>query len=361
MSYLILSAIVIAISYYYDRLKQSEKVTKGVNALFYVLICFSLCLFAGLRTRYNDTYAYIEGFSEVTTNFNDIFVGDFSISKVYLFRIWNFLIYNFISKNANVYLFLCSIVFVFPAVRLIQKYSKQFTFSMILFMFAGMYLFSLAGLKQAMATGVILMGLPHLFKKQYVRYYLFCVLSISFHAYSIFFLILPLLGVEIFNKRTVIFCLTIIAIGMLLPYISGAIAAIIEFLGKDVSEETLQTGSVNILRAFVYLVPFVLTILSINNLKTTSIEEKWLIKIGILSTVFMFLSLFGNPILFGRIPQYFLMGTVISMPLLIERTFVKRELSLILFLAIVCYIIFGVYGLYIDGAFSKDIFGLIWL
>ncbi len=360
MNYLILSAVVISISYFYDRLKNAEKLTKGVKILFYMLICLSLCLFAGLRTQYNDTYAYIKEFSLTTNKFSSIFEGEFSISKVYLFRIWNYIIYNFISHNANVYLFLSSAIFVFPAVNLILKYSKQFTFSMILFMFGGLYLFTLAGLKQAIATGVVLMGLPHLFKKQYFRYYLYCILSIGFHAYSIFFLILPLLGVEIFNKRTVIFCITIIGVGVLLPYISGAITAIIEFLGKDVSEETIQTGSVNILRAIVFLVPFILTVLSINNLKTVSLEEKQLIKIGALSTIFMILSLFGNPVLFGRIPQYFLIGIVVSMPLLIEKTFIEKEIPIIFFVAIICYIVFGLYGLYVDGAFSKDIFGLIW-
>lgn len=360
MNYLILSAVVISISYIYDRFKSAGKLSKGVNVLFYTLICFSLCLFAGLRTKYNDTYAYISEFLNTTSNFDSIFEGEFSISNVYLFRVWGYLIYNLISHNSNVYLFLCSIVFVCPSVYLIKKYSKNFTFSMILFTFGGMYLFSLAGLKQAMATGVILLGLPRLFKKQYIRFYIYCFLSIGFHAYSLFYLVIPLLGVEIFNKRTVLFCLGIVLIGLLLNYFSGVITEIIELLGKDVSEETLQTGSVNIFRAFVFLVPFALTILSINNLETASIEEKWLIKIGILSTAFMVLSLFGNPILFGRIPQYFLIGTVVTMPLLIEKTFVKKELPIILFIAIICYIVYGLYGLYIDGALSSDIFGLIW-
>lgn len=360
MNYLILSAVVISISYIYDRFKSAGKLSKGVNVLFYTLICFSLCLFAGLRTKYNDTGMYILTFSQTTDDYSKLFESEFSISNVYLFNIWNYVIYNFLSQDANVYLFLCSIVFVCPSVYLIKKYSKNFTFSMILFTFGGMYLFSLAGLKQAMATGILLIGLTNLFKKQYFKYYIFCLLSIGFHAYSLFYLVLPLLGVEIFNKRTVLFCLGIVLIGLLLNYFSGVITEIIELLGKDVSEETLQTGSVNIFRAFVYLVPFVLTILSINNLNTTSIEEKWLIKMGVLSTAFMVLSLFGNPILFGRIPQYFLIGTVITMPLLIEKTFVKKELPIILFIAIICYIVYGLYGLYVNGALSSDIFGLIW-
>ena len=86
----------------------------------------------------------------------------------------------------------------------------------------------------------------------------------------------------------------------------------------------------------------------------------WFIKIGILSTTFMVLALFGNPVLFGRIPQYFLIGIVVVLPLLVEKAFINNEKKIIVTVAILCYISYGLYGLYIDGAFAKDIFQLIW-
>lgn len=353
--------ITIGLSYFYERLKKTGRISKGLQRFFYWAICLSLCLFAGLRTKYNDTYAYIHGFKYSTpNNFSSIFFGEFSIAKVYLFQIWNYVIYHFVSKSANVYLFLCAMVFVCPAISLMEKYSKKFTFSILLFMFAGMYLFSLAGLKQAMATGVVLMGLPYLFKKDYVKYYLCCVCSMGFHAYSIFFLIVPILGNEIFNKRTMVFCVSIIVLGVSLSYFSRIISEIVELLGKEISEETIQSGSVNILRALVFLVPFVLTVLGRKNLGEITEPEKWFVKIGILSTAFMVLALFGNPVLFGRIPQYFLFGIVVVLPLLIEKAFAQQERSMVTFLAVVGYVLFGLYGLYTDGAFTQDIFGLIW-
>lgn len=360
MNYLVLSTIVIGTSYIYERFKNTEKISKGVRCFFYAIICFMLCLFAGLRTKYNDTGAYIKQFQNTPNNFASLSSSDFSLSEVYLFKIWNYVIYHFVSQNANVYLFFSSIVFVCPAIYLIEKYSKNFTFSIILFMFGGMYLFSLAGLKQAMATGLILIGLPHLFKRQYFKYYIYSILALGFHTYSIFFLLVPLLGNEIFNKRTILFCIGIIVIGVLLSYFSGAISAIIELLGKDISEETIQSGSVNILRAVVFLVPFVLTVLGRKNLGQAIEAERWIVKIGMVSTVFMTLALFGNPILFGRIPQYFLIGVVISMSLLIEKVFARNERNYVLIIAGGLYIFYGLYGLYVDGAFARDIFQLIW-
>ena len=360
MNFLVLSVIVILISSLYERLKRTKEVSKGTRWFFYTTICFLLCLFAGLRTRYNDTVSYIVSFSNTPKDFSSLFLQEFSISEVYLFKIWNYIIYNFISQNENVYLFLCAIVFVCPAIYLIEKHSKNFTFSILLFMFGGMYLFSLAGLKQAMATGIILIGLPHLFKREYIKYYIYCLLAIGFHAYSIFFFLVPLLGGEVFNKKTIIFCIAIVSIGVLLSQFSEVISAIIEWLGKDISAGTIQSGSVNILRVAIFLVPFVLTVVGRKNLEQATESEKWFVKIGILSTMFMVLSLFGNPILFGRIPQYFIVGIVVSMPLLIQKAFAKNDQPAVVFIFVICYILFGIYGLYKDGAFARDIFGLIW-
>ena len=230
----------------------------------------------------------------------------------------------------------------------------------MLFMFLGMYLFSLAGLKQAMATGIVMMAFPGLIKKRYFKYYLFCILAVGFHAYSILFLIVPLLGEDPFNKRTAFFCLTAIFIGILMSYFSGAISAVINLLGKEVSEDTIQSGSVNVLRVVVFLIPFVLSIRASKKLSILPAEEKVFIKIGMLSSVFMVLALFGNPILFGRIPQYFLIGIIVSMPLLIDKGFVSDEKKLVTVIACFCYILYGLYGLYTDGAFTRDIFQLIW-
>lgn len=359
MVYIVLAFIAIGISLLYDLLKVNH-CSKGIKILFYFVICFVLCLFAGLRSEYNDTSIYIRNFANTPSEFSSLFVGEFKISNIYLFKLWDYLIYNFISTDFHVYFLLSSVVFVCPSVYLIQKYSKNFTFSMILFMFGGMYLFSLAGLKQAMATGIILMALPFLFKKNYVVYFIACFIALFFHAYSLFFFIIPLLGIEVFNKRTIVFCISLVVIGLFLSLFSGVISAIVEFLGKDVEEEVFLEGSVNIFRALVFAVPLVLTIIANKELKNVNREEKILIKIGILSSMFMILSLFGNPILFGRIPQYFLIGIVVSLPLLIKKIFNSKDQKTVMMIAIIFYIIFGVYGLNEAGAFTSDIFQLAW-
>jgi hypothetical protein len=301
--------VVIIISYFYEYASKTASIKRTGKAVTLAILCLTLCGFAGLRTSYNDTETYINGFLNSQNQFAELFNLKFSISNVYLFKIWNYLIFTYISSNVNVYLFLCSVVFVAPYVYLIAKNSKNFTISVFLFMFLGGYLFSLAGIKQAMATGIIMMGIPSLINKKYLKFYLCCIVAVGFHTYSFIFMILPLLGKEVFNKRTGLFIAIVLTVGVGMSYFSEVISAIIKLLEHNVEDEIVFTGSVNVLRAVVFTIPFILALFAKDTIcETCSDGEKWFLKISILSSVFMILALFGNPILFGRIPQYFLIG-----------------------------------------------------
>lgn len=361
MNYIIFSVVALGLSGVYAWIKQNSPNEKALRGILLGLIIAVLSGFAGLRTRYNDTYTYLLSYQRMTDNFSTLFRGEFSISNVYLFNMWGYFIHHYISSNVNVYFFLSSLVFVIPAVLLINKYSSHFFLSMLIFLFGGMYLFSLAGLKQSMATGILLMGFSTLLKKQYIRYYIVCLIAVGFHTYSFVFFILPLLGNDkIFNKWTVVIVVGIMVLGVGLSYFSPLIKRLIELLGKDINEEQLQEGSVNIIRAAVFIVPLILLLFSHKRIDDEgSPEVKVFIKLSILCTMFMILALFGNPILFGRIPQYFYIGPVITLPYIIGKTFLKSEVRSIGAIAGVLYILFGVYSLYKDGAFAIDIFRLI--
>lgn len=356
MSYLILSLTVIFLSMLYEDGKRKRTISRGTQRVLIGAIVLLLCLFAGLRNGYNDTVAYIGIFRHTPSDISDIFVGKFSISRVYLFGLWNYIVYHFVSANVHVYFFLSSLLFVLPAVLLIKKYSRSFSFSMLLFMMAELYLFSLAGLKQAMAMGLILIALPFLFQKRYLRYYFFCLLAIGFHSYSLLFLLLPLLGAAVLNKRTVFASIGILIVGVGFSFFSGIISDLIQLLGENESVEVLQSGSVNVLRALVYLVPVVLILMGRRKIAEQGRAESIFIKMGIFSSMFMILALFGNPILFGRIPYYFQLGSIISFPFLIENAVARKDRMPLYAAASACYVIFGLYGLYIDGVFSGDIF-----
>ena len=355
MNYILLSIAVVLLSFLYEKVKKDKTLAR----LVLMVMCLLLAWFAGSRTSYNDTYAYRYEFLKTGNNIAYVFKGAFSISNVYLYNLWRFIIRNYITSNVHIYFFLSSLLFVVPSVRLICKYSENVVFSMFLFVWCGMYLFSLAGLKQSMATGLFLLSIPSLIEKKYVKYYLYNFFGIWFHTYSIVLWVVPLLGRKLFNKITFWFSFFLIVLGINLNLFSGWISSILEVIGKEVDETTIVSGSVNLYRALVFLVPIFLMIIGRHKLEEQIKEsDNLFLKIALLSGLFMFLALFGNPILFGRIPQYFYIGIIIGLPYLIRVVFNKRDTKLVFLASVVLFAIYGFYGIYVDKILSRDVFGM---
>lgn len=354
MAFVLLTSLTVALSFLIIKFNGM----KGFKTFLIILVCFLLCYFAGSRTKFNDTESYIADFLKTPTTINDIFIDEFSIGNVYLFQLWKFVIFNYISQNVHIYFFLSSLIFVVPCVFLIFRYSKSPVFSIFLFVWCGMYIFSLAGLKQSLAIGVLALALVALYKRKFILYFLLNLIAIGFHAYSIVFLILPFLGLEVFNKRTVLFIILFLIFTLTLSNNVEFVTFVTKLIGKDVSEETALDGSVNIFRALVFIIPLILMVIGRKKLSSLSNHNKIFVKTTLLCGLFMFLALFGNPILFGRIPQYFMIGFVITMPLLIRIAFGKSYYKSVVFVATICFALYGLYSCINNKVFISNRFGL---
>ena len=360
MNYVILTIIVVILSLLYDNMKDSGD--KTIRMALLLSICAVLCLFASLRSSYNDTKSYIAIFQSTPTNFYSIFADEFLIGNTYLSRIFNFLIYNFLSKDYHIYFFVCSVFFVVPAIFVMEKYSVNFSFSVLLFMTSGLYLFSLAAIRQSIAIGLLILGFDAFNQQRYRRYIYLCLLATSFHIYSIIALVLIFLKKEkLFGVKMNIACIGVLLLGVGMTEFSAFFSEFASVIGKDISQEEINTGSVSIYRAMVYLAPFILIFVSRIKLNRKNIYvQNVFVLLTILSAMLMTLALFGNPVLLGRLPYYFLFGTVISIPYVVNNAFTKSSVGLAKFMVILCYCAYEIYELHLDEAFTRDIFKLMW-
>ena len=362
MGYIVFSLFIVILSLIYKNI--SLKVGNS-RQIFLLVICLALSFFAGSRTIYNDTYWYRSFFLDMIHMESSQLLEDFNIGNVPLFRIWTFFIYNYISNNFHVYFFLSSLIFVVPFIFFIDKYSKNFVFSIFVFLTFDIYLFSLAAIKQCMAMGFMIIGISILINnktqdiKKYICYYLCCLIAIGFHPYSIVYLFLPLLGTKS-NKRTIIFYLIIIAIG-LLGNVSSIGVFLSNLIGKELDEQLVASGSVSILRLLVFLVPVGLSLMISKRERVNLLRyDAFNLKLSNISTVSMSLALFASPILFGRLSYFFIIGMVAVYPTLIDNAIKDFKLRNAVYTsAIVLFLFFGVFTLYKYGAFTEsDVFGM---
>lgn len=106
------------------------------------------------------------------------------------------------------------IIYVSAIARLIHKDSTDKIYSIILFITIGLYMFSLAGLKQTMAMGLVLHAFMEMRSKRYVTTVLLFILAFFAHPTAIIFLPAFLLyhGRNIRNYNVVVICLILLLV-----------------------------------------------------------------------------------------------------------------------------------------------------
>lgn len=121
-----------------------------------------------------------------------------------------------ISTDPQCFIIFSSIVTIVPCAIFIYKNSEDVVFSTVFYLGYNMYMMSLNVVRQAMAVGIILLGLKALKHKKYLVYVLFVLVATLFHTTAIVALLLLLCNFLTFKKKTfyVLAALTIaIAVG----------------------------------------------------------------------------------------------------------------------------------------------------
>lgn len=186
-----------------------EESHRGVDArkrvdIYMVALIIFLILFAGLRTRYNDTQNYIQGFQQSET------IRVFLSNSENLNLLHNPLFYGFqalirtFTDNFTVFFIICATIINVLNVRFIKRNVQRndFALSMFLYVALGTLILSLAAQKQTLTMAILTLALTQLFQKKYVKYFIIVFLAGLVHSYGWLFLFLPLLDCEIWSMRT---------------------------------------------------------------------------------------------------------------------------------------------------------------
>lgn len=311
-----------------------------------IAMCIVMSLFCGLRTAYNDTETYISGFRNAPTPSEYLATKPNLLGNPAFYLIQSVFKYC-IADNANLF-FLCVAFFsVTTMVTFVRQYSKSFAFSTIMLFSLGLYLSNFAATKQCIATSIVLMAIPALLKRQYIKYILVVLIASLFHAYALMSIILPLFLNKPWSKITYItIFIFLIAIFTFETSISNFLD-LADSLGKEISEEVVfGTQGINIFRLAVFCIPVLISFVFRYRIRMReSIYAEYLfINMAILSFLVMALGIFNAANLFGRSANYFQIGAVISLPWMINIVFDKKSAKWFLMVASVFYLVFFWYG-----------------
>ena len=322
----------------------------------YILLVTVLVLFAGLRTSYNDTGNYIRGFNNAPGL--AAFLSDpenLNPFKNPLFYLYQSFLKSFTS-NSQVLIFTTSLFTQIAFVGFIKRYSQDFTFSIFLYLTLGTFVFTLAAMKQVVGMAFLMMAVPYLEKKKWIRYYGLVIIAMLFHTYAVAFAILPLFFKRPWKMFTFIFVAVVAVLMMNFTEVITEFMDQANDLGKTLAEyEIFDNNSVNIFRLAVYAVtPLISLVFQKWVFHRSSPTENMLIHMSIISLAFMTMGTQSGANMFGRMATYFELGTICCLPQMLKKIFDRPSYRLVATVATVCFFGYFAYAYGISMDFGRE-------
>lgn len=326
--YLTMLAIVFTLSYYVQtqqRVSMQNPIRKahtqdGRWVLISIIILMSL--FAGLRRYVGSDYSEYEW---LFGNYMKKPIWFTILEEEGLF--WGISsVVGLFSSNTMFVFLTTSTIIVALIVKLISKYSINFSLSMFLYLTMMMYFNSFNGIRQWTAAAIIISGFPLLLEKKTWKYCLVVLLAYFFHNSAI--IVLPVVLMLYWKPKsgkTYLLYLTIFAFFFVFP---GFTNQILELVAPDNYKKYFNNqgdDGVNILRVLVTALPVLLARIFYDNLVEDEKERPLIDLLINLSTVnFMILLLATRNTVMARMDMYFSIYNVLLIPYLL-RVFKKES------------------------------------
>lgn len=122
-----------------------------------------------------------------------------------------------ISTNTQCFVIFTSLFTIIPYALFIYRNSDDVVFSTVFFLGYHIFMMTMNVIRQAMAVGIVLIGLETLKRKQYVKFIIYVVIATFFHTSAIIALLLILCDKVTFKKNT-FFVLTVLTAGFSFIY-----------------------------------------------------------------------------------------------------------------------------------------------
>lgn len=307
--------------------------------VFMVVIIAWMTCFSFLRTKYNDTGTYINGFVNAQSVAEGIENGTFTdwtgnpLSMLYRSVLHD------VTDNYHIYFLFPALMSSFAVVKLCKNYSVNPALSLLIFYSIGTYVMYIAALKQCLAMFFLLMALPYVLEKKYVKFYILTFVAVLFHTHAFMFLIVPLLTGKPWSKVTWIMLGCVVFAMATYKVTLGAFMRYAQSLGAFVAEDEVFDGhQINVIRVLVYWVPAAFSFVFRQKLFSDSSKtEDLFANISITSALILTIGLVEGANLYARMAGYFEIATAITLPWMIRKIFAKQSIQFMSIVAVVLY------------------------
>lgn len=315
---------------------------KNNNKIFLFIIFFELFFISGFRNWNigNDTKNYINVFVAITSNL------DLSSHMEKGYLLFNKALSLF-TDNPQSILLVTSFLILGIILYFIYKYSKFIFLSTLLFVIL-QFAITLNIVRQYMALIIVLLGFKFVIKRQFIPFFLFCLLATTFHTSAIvaivFYFIYPL-NIKIKNI-IVILVLTFLIFIFIAPFLDKIFQILgryQSYIGSRLLGEEIKLAS--IMKTFVNFGVFLFCFISYffiskheNFNENFILRPQFLLICSLLALCVQFISIRGTVL--ERIAFYFSFFNIVSLPAFIN-CYSKNIKFLIGFIIVAFFIIYA--------------------
>lgn len=289
------------------------------DRLFTVILILVLGFFCGLRIWGNDTVTYLQIYEQTEVWDVHIETADVSFAHGIGFGLLTSLIKT-LGFSSQDYLMIYAFLTVIPYVLFVRRHSGTMVFGVFLMFTTGFYTFSMAAIKQCMATGLCLIAVNYALDRKWLGYGIFLFLGTMFHPYALIYLMVPLLNFKPWTNLTFVYIAAFMGAGFFLESLLGTVLDITDMMGANYDAESFTGEGVNIFRVLVCFAPLALATLTGRNLfRNSTRTDNLMFNIAMANALIMFVGLFGTANYFARLANYFLPGQIITIPWILRR------------------------------------------
>lgn len=236
MYYLLVFLILIL---YYRCAKLSNSNREKTDKWSTIFICIILVLMAAFRSDEvgADTFAYRYDyenlakytFADLIDRYSIYYIGYYGLSKIF----------HLVGLPVQIWFGFIEVFYLFALMKLVNRFSNDKIFSILVYTTIGLYTFSMAGLKQTLAASIMMLSFLLFIDKKYVLSILLVVVTYYTHQAALVFLI----AYPAYLFRNSKFIISFAFISCVLLFLYGTL--FIETMLNTLNNEHFQAYNVN--------------------------------------------------------------------------------------------------------------------
>ncbi len=237
--------------------------TRKPNVIGLFITGFVMIAFSGLRRTIGDTYYYIHAFELAEQAGNPMpVIGEDNFLFAFL-QYW----IRVAGGKAEAFIMITAIMTLVPVLLTFRKYAPDFLLAVFFYFTTGTYFITMNGIRQFVATGVVLMATKYLFsprKTDFFKFIVFILVAYFFHTSAI--VLIPIYFVcrrKAWSPSTFMIIVAGMAVLIFLNLFFPSFTKILEDSSFSLYSEGwfdgMSSGGVNILRLGFHSIPMILS------------------------------------------------------------------------------------------------------